>query len=373
MSNEEMTLAEYVVESENYFYSKEYFELVRECGELNLMAIYAEGTDYLAENADTLSSEAMDMLLVEAGDEDKKTEVFNAGENKGKGLLKRIVGIIKTAFNAVKGFFRRIWEWLVGKGRLGREELSKKLKSAKVKIAKGGKDLKTKVANAIEKGKAEIKALAAKGKDGIMGLTPAGKKKKVQDALVKEVHDFIDTWVDSSSDVYEDMFEVSALLANKGEFKIPKLYAEGETWARDLADVLDILGNAPDKSLKTTLLVKKLRALKTSIEGGRVNEAGAATIVVNWDVFEIEGHITALDASLKSFERIGDRIETIRGSMGSNTAVVGELNAVIQELAIVAPMYKKATAEAIKALQEFIANQNKAITVFAKYADVAAA
>jgi hypothetical protein len=62
-----ITLAEYLTDSEIWPFSRERFELLRECGELTLMEAYAEAEDYIAENADSLTDETLGLLITEAG------------------------------------------------------------------------------------------------------------------------------------------------------------------------------------------------------------------------------------------------------------------------------------------------------------------
>ena len=48
--NMNMTLAEYIKEAEVFRYSKEYFDLVKEANEVELLGIYLSANEFLLEN-----------------------------------------------------------------------------------------------------------------------------------------------------------------------------------------------------------------------------------------------------------------------------------------------------------------------------------
>jgi hypothetical protein len=60
-------ISDYLAECEIWPYSRECFKLLRECGELVLIEAYAEAENYIAENADSLTGDTLDLLIAEAG------------------------------------------------------------------------------------------------------------------------------------------------------------------------------------------------------------------------------------------------------------------------------------------------------------------
>lgn len=115
-----MTLGDFIKEATVYEHSKEYFDMVKECGELTLIGMYLDSYDYMKESAEfgeevPASVSAMFMEATEEDKDKKDTKVDDAkiGEVK-KGFLKRIWnGIVRifkkilVPFKAIGAFFSK--------------------------------------------------------------------------------------------------------------------------------------------------------------------------------------------------------------------------------------------------------------------------
>jgi hypothetical protein len=62
-----MTISDYLAEFEIWPYSRERFDLLKECGELVLMEVYAEAEGYVVENAASTAHGNLGLLIAEAG------------------------------------------------------------------------------------------------------------------------------------------------------------------------------------------------------------------------------------------------------------------------------------------------------------------
>lgn len=115
-----MTLGDFIKEAAVYEHSKEYFDMVKECGELTLIGMYLDSYDYMRESVEfgeevPASVSAMFMEATEEDKDKKDTKVDDAkvGEVK-KGFLKRIWnGIVRifkkilVPFKAIGAFFSK--------------------------------------------------------------------------------------------------------------------------------------------------------------------------------------------------------------------------------------------------------------------------
>lgn len=110
--NMNMTLAEYIKEAEVFRYSKEYFDLVKEANEVELLGIYLSANEFLLENTYLDSAMLMHVskMFIEAnGDVNGNPLPEEKSSSIKKSFTKRVwAGIIKilefllTPFKAMK-------------------------------------------------------------------------------------------------------------------------------------------------------------------------------------------------------------------------------------------------------------------------------
>jgi len=98
---ESMTIREYLNEMEVYPYSKEYFEILREASELNLLSLAVEAYDFYSENCDTLLTEQVDAISA-IFCEDSDSNIESSGGEVKKSLLKRVINAILDFFSWIK-------------------------------------------------------------------------------------------------------------------------------------------------------------------------------------------------------------------------------------------------------------------------------
>lgn len=101
-----MTIGDFVTEAALFDISKENFEFVKECGELQLMEIYAESVDYVTENAEELSDNELGMLVTEAAA--SKEGIGDKIKGKAKKLWDLIVRLCKKVASAIASFFGKL-------------------------------------------------------------------------------------------------------------------------------------------------------------------------------------------------------------------------------------------------------------------------
>lgn len=101
-----MTIGDFVTEAALFDISKENFEFVKECGELQLMEIYAESVDYVTENAEELSDNELGMLVTEAAA--SKEGIGDKIKGKAKKLWDWIVRLCKKVASAIASFFGKL-------------------------------------------------------------------------------------------------------------------------------------------------------------------------------------------------------------------------------------------------------------------------
>jgi len=100
-----VTIREYIDEVERYPYTKEHFDLVKECHEIEMMWTYLDSQAYLQENMD-MSEEFRTQLLAESVEVD---EVFveNLSQKIGN-VFAAIKKLAKNIFTGIINFFSKI-------------------------------------------------------------------------------------------------------------------------------------------------------------------------------------------------------------------------------------------------------------------------
>ena len=101
------TLNDYLKECENFQYSKENFDLVKEAAEINIAAMYLESQQYMVENAGAFEGLDSEYMMESADESSVKLLAQKASGKKEKwaakaqGIWKRIVAAFKTFWNAI--------------------------------------------------------------------------------------------------------------------------------------------------------------------------------------------------------------------------------------------------------------------------------
>ena len=99
-----MTLGEYFKEAEAYEYSKEYFDIIKETTELDLIALYLENYDYMQERIEYGEEIHESVMFTEATEEVKECffkKIWN-------GILKILKALVKP-FMALYTFLKNIF------------------------------------------------------------------------------------------------------------------------------------------------------------------------------------------------------------------------------------------------------------------------
>ena len=97
------TYADFITESMNYQHSQEYYGIMKEMAEIELMSSYLASQQFLAEEASEYSF--VEGYLVEAGDTEP---VKNKIAEKAKNLIKKIVEALKKAWEVFVKFIKSI-------------------------------------------------------------------------------------------------------------------------------------------------------------------------------------------------------------------------------------------------------------------------
>ena len=106
------TFRDYIVELENYEFSREYFDLMKECAELELQEKFLENQEFAATYGCHYTEAAgyclTENYFAEAADE-QQTETVKAEAGKKKvGIVRKILGLVKTALQKIAGFLRKM-------------------------------------------------------------------------------------------------------------------------------------------------------------------------------------------------------------------------------------------------------------------------
>lgn len=102
-----MTFGQFVNMCEHYEHSKEYYDVMKESMELDLMSMYLENQRFLREDA--MDYSFTEGYLVEATSEEQTDTVKTAFKDKGKNLLKKIWNQIKKILNVLANFVKKIF------------------------------------------------------------------------------------------------------------------------------------------------------------------------------------------------------------------------------------------------------------------------
>ena len=103
---ENMTFGEYIQECELFEYSKEYFDLVKEAGEITLMGLYLDSQDFMTENAEFLPEAVKTTLLCESATPNES--MVQAYEEKTTAFYESVGSWFKGIWAAIIRFFKRI-------------------------------------------------------------------------------------------------------------------------------------------------------------------------------------------------------------------------------------------------------------------------
>ena len=104
------TYNDLILACDNFGYSKEYYEMMKEAAEIDLMNIYVANQEYMAENADLIqeSTEVLDDYFQEATGFDRVKSVAASAAGKTASLAKKVWAKIKQVLRAIVNFFRKL-------------------------------------------------------------------------------------------------------------------------------------------------------------------------------------------------------------------------------------------------------------------------
>ena len=106
------TYGEFILECQNYQYSKECYELTKECYELDLMSKYLESQQFIAENMDDIREEFQEFdesFFVESVDDNRIEMMIESSKNKSKNIFGKIWKGIKNIWKKICGFFSKLF------------------------------------------------------------------------------------------------------------------------------------------------------------------------------------------------------------------------------------------------------------------------
>jgi hypothetical protein len=165
-----MTIAEFLEKTEVYEYSKEYFDIRKTCGELELLGIYCGSTEYVRENSH-LSVGVLDTLIIEAAG-DTANQGIRDRRNKFKSnidkIVRWIIQIIRTVVQTLVRFYSKFIEKLC----VAQEQKIDKLADAAIAYLQIHKKIDAKTVH-----DSGIETLVLDWEDGIGNSNPQSWKK----------------------------------------------------------------------------------------------------------------------------------------------------------------------------------------------------
>ena len=175
MTNNTMTLREYFKEAEAYEYSKEYFDLVKESIEIDLLALYLENYEYMEECVEWGEEihESVSFMFMEDGNEEVKEETIASKakaffEKIWKGII-RILKAIITPFTALYTYLKNF----LNKAKVDDEIRAKR---AEELIAEREKDIERRKAKGDEKSRKNREELEKDREEEMEKLAEVRKK-----------------------------------------------------------------------------------------------------------------------------------------------------------------------------------------------------
>ena len=240
-----MTLGEYFKEAEAYEYSKEYFDIIKETTELDLIALYLENYDYMQER-------------IEYGEEIHESAMFTeATEEVKKGFFKRIWdGILKILKALVKPFMA-LYTFLKNIFINKEAEEKKRIAKAEKLIAKREEDIEKWKANEDEKvvkSRKELNEDREADMERLVKLKEEEKKKnaEIQAKIVSYIGAF------KSSERYRDIYKW--IVSNEDD-RMSSNTAMGQEAVRHINNILD--NRVEDKECHN--IIRKLNVFRFSM------------------------------------------------------------------------------------------------------------
>lgn len=103
------TYNDLILACESFGYSKEYYEMMKEAAEIDLMNIYVANQEYMAENAEVITESAnvLDDYFQEAVSGETIKNIAKTAATKTANLAKKIWAKIKQVLKAIGNFFKK--------------------------------------------------------------------------------------------------------------------------------------------------------------------------------------------------------------------------------------------------------------------------
>lgn len=227
-TNLNLTLGQFMEEAEMFERSKEYFDMLKESSEIELLERYLECQDYIMESMDDGDSTAG--LITESTD--NMDQIFESLELKKTALWSKVVSGVKKVINAIVTLFSRLLNfWKNGK------EVERLREEAKA-IEKINEDKMEAVAQNIRKilrGKQHaVDNLRdkIKEKDAEIGQIRIVSAQK--DAEIARVHKMF-KGVDA--DLYRELVKVENAISEEIVVDMPKCVSEIHYFTKEISDV----------------------------------------------------------------------------------------------------------------------------------------
>lgn len=364
-----MTLGEYIREAELFEYSKDYFNMVKEAGELKLMSMYIEANDYLIENGaylDNYSSSYISEMFMEAKEvaaakaEDNKpagdgkplnktetNEVKDSFAKRAWDALKKVLTWILRPFKAIGTFLKNQWNKL--KSKFAKKEVEKTADNLK-KIAEDSKKNPEAVKEVVEKTveNAEKRGFFAQNTDSV-------KNEFTKTEETTSVAQSVKTIV-SNADIDKETAEKFYMIALGAVGKLDvKMF--NSKWMSDLKDLMEELGTLISKgelsSMKSMSKIVNLKDISvkslTTIKYTKIT-----------NVKELDEYIEKLTVVGNS---IAEFINTLKSSYPSKENLNNAekaVAAIVETLTEVANVIQKEMSELMKTV-DFRLNQAREI------------
>ena len=135
-----MTFREFITECELYEYSDEYYQLMKECTELDIMGKYIENQLVLKEYSDIIPNSLISNgYFTESASDDKLSVIMEKADKKKESILNKIINTVKRMIDSLLVFLGK-----KPKFETKRETAIRKLKSIPKSVSKKMKRLKIK-------------------------------------------------------------------------------------------------------------------------------------------------------------------------------------------------------------------------------------
>ena len=397
---ENITFGEYIQECELFEYSKEYFDLVKEAGEITLMEIYLDSQDFMTENAESLPDEVKTTLLCESATYNES--MVQAYEEKAGDFFGKIGNFFKSVGNALLSFLKRIANVFTGSQDKKIADLEASLSG--LSIDKITRELEDKALVEELSKKIELLQATVDSKDQLIHTKEQEAIQKI--ALLTNERDAARTKLASLVKAIGAAFstpELKAKASQMGALLRPNIPVQGPTVVFEIASFFEKTGNLINQyvhGMKTskagTSSMEAVTALKTEISNARkpikqsVSKDKLDEMIKAMEpaLKDLDGNSAALTVKVDNAKDVQLDVETTKKGtdLKDQTSNVARRNAkgdfgntgaggpsVSQDLLNLLTDLKKMSGVTMKELKELADQRGKAIAVAEAWVTIAKA